>query len=284
MNPIVRSTSTLIPVLFSAFAFATVAHAQPMTAPGMPLTPAGPSATPAFSGHAPDPSDPSSPYYVPPPASQSQHADPEQPPAPIVGGVAPGAARDADLASDQPADRTGLEVGLRSGVGFPMSAIKSAAPMSSFVSTEFPIWLSVGYRATENLYVGIYGQYGFLGVNACAPGESCSAYDLRAGIDVHYHLRPREQLDPWFGYGAGFEQLGYSGSAGGDPQHFNGFELANLQLGADWRVARALTVGPFGSFSIGEYSSVSEGTAASADLGQKTMHEWFMIGLRAQLM
>jgi len=258
MKPIVRSLSTLIPALFVAFALAgtKAAHAQPapILPPTMPAPPSGPGATPSFTGHAPDPSDPA-----------------------WSGGP--------ELVSDPESDRTGLEVGFRTGIAFPTGSVMSGTSLSTFVSIEFPFWLSLGYRFTENVYVGIYGQYGFLTTSSCGQGESCSAYDVRGGIDLQYHLRPRGDLDPWIGYGAGYEQLGLgaSSSEGSGSVHFDGFELANVQAGMDWRVTRALTLGPFGTFSVGEYSSASNGTS-SPSVTQTTMHEWLTLGLRAQLM
>jgi hypothetical protein len=279
MHPFVRSFSAVIPSVFGVLALAGAAQAQnaPTLTPAMPAAPSGPGVTPGFNGQAPNPNDPASPYYVPPAGPTVTYA--QRPPPPVAAGVvAPEGG--PDRGPEAPPARTGFEFGFRTGVGLPMSSAMSGYSMSSFLSTEVPIGLSFGSRFTENVYFGIYGQYAFVSTTGCGDG-SCSAFDVRGGIELQYHLHPRDNADPWIGYGAGYEHLGFS--ADGESAHLDGFVLADLQLGIDWRIARTMTMGPFTSFAVGEY--VSEGTdAGSTSVSQPTMHEWLTFGLRLQAM
>jgi len=66
-------------------------------------------------------------------------------------------------------------------------------------------------------------------------------------------------------------------------QTVKGFEFANLQAGGDFKVADHVGVGPFVSFSLGEYSSVSmdpEIAGMVDEIPNKAIHEWLVIGVK----
>jgi len=58
------------------------------------------------------------------------------------------------------ASAEGFELGARLGYGLPMGDAVKDAKLSDSVSGQIPIWLDVGYRIDESLFVGAYGQYG----------------------------------------------------------------------------------------------------------------------------
>jgi len=63
----------------------------------------------------------------------------------------------------------------------------------------------------------------------------------------------------------------------------SGWEFANLQLGIDFALGSVVKIGPWVSFSIGQYGTVggsSGGTGLSGDITNKTIHEWIMGGVR----
>jgi hypothetical protein len=74
--------------------------------------------------------------------------------------------------------------------------------------------------------------------------------------------------------------LGYEFSS-----KLQGFEFANLQVGLDFRLGSVFRLGPFASFSLGQYSngSVSDPTGgeASGSIDHKTLHEWLTLGVHA---
>jgi outer membrane protein len=163
--------------------------------------------------------------------------------------------------------------GLRSTPAQDVSA--SAADIGDVTRGMVPFQLDLGWRIDPRWFVGVYGQYGFgLVKNEACPVGSCSAGDVRLGLEVNYHFRPLAVVDPWVGLGAGWELLHFSGPAGS--VDFNGAELANLTGGVDFKIAPALGVGPFVTLSAGEFTRYPR-----ADLVGKAVHFWLTFGLRS---
>lgn len=213
------------------------------------------------------------------------------------------------LGSVSSAHAEGFELGARLGYGIPMGKLAddgADSDLSNYISGMVPLQLDVGYRVIPNLMVGGYFMYGFgitgdsldkscdaakaLGVDA-----SCSAHDLRLGLQAQYHFMPEGDVDPWLGAGLGYEWLsfGVDVSSGGVSQKNTitgrGFEFINLQGGVDFPLAPNFGLGPFLSFSVGQYSKAStdcSGTgcdptdSGSQDIDNKAMHEWLTIGAR----
>ena len=65
-----------------------------------------------------------------------------------------------------------------------------------------------------------------------------------------------QAVDPWLGFGVGYEwvhQSATSSTFGSASATAGGFEFANVQIGADVDAAGGLRVGPFASYSVGEF-------------------------------
>ena len=113
---------------------------------------------------------------------------------------------------------------------------------------------------------------------------------FRIGVEGQYQLSPGESMNPWFGLGIGYEILSLSaegdtgvGTTYSSALSFSGLEFANLQGGADFRLAPNIGVGPFLSFSLGQYSSCSsevDGSDLDCEVEDSTMHEWIVLGAR----
>jgi hypothetical protein len=112
------------------------------------------------------------------------------------------------------------------------------------------------------------------------------------GLEAQYHFLPDRSVDPWLGLGAGYEYLSQNLTfVSDDPQDsfettfhgtYRGPEFVNLQAGLDLKPADALAIGPFVSFSIGEFTSQTlEGSGAS--VGLRARHEWLTIGIKGTL-
>jgi hypothetical protein len=169
-----------------------------------------------------------------------------------------------------------------------------------------PLQLDLGYRVIPELAIGGYVMYGFGFLpddtsercddtdNVAGVTASCSVHDVRLGIQAQYHFLPRKKLDPWLGLGVGYEWLtfGIDASGGGSDVDISatihGFEFVNLQGGLDFKVARGLGLGPFLSFSIGQYSDTSSSCSGactgfnsnSEDVENKALHQWLLLGIR----
>jgi hypothetical protein len=189
---------------------------------------------------------------------------------------------------------SGLQLGLRSGFGLPFGKLFGDANVRSDLKGVIPIWVDAGYRFNPSIYVGAYGAFGYGLVNTSnnecgSDGVSCSAYDVRLGVNAQYHFRPKTSVDPWAGLGVGYEWLHSKGSGPGGSvsQTLDGFELFGLQIGADFEVDATFKLGPFVGYSVGTFGhgTKSQKNAlvdASADAGisNTATHEWLTLGLR----
>ena len=203
------------------------------------------------------------------------------------GGEASGSGEAAASMDGAPDAGGKIKIGLRVGYGIPMGDAVKDGKLSDGVSGMIPIWLDLGYMVTPNIMVGLYGQYGLVMLSsdrkdACdALNVDCSASDIRFGIQGQYHLSPAESLDPWFGLGIGYEML--NTKAGDAKSGLSGLEFANIQAGADFKVADSFGVGPFLSFSLGQFSSQSadpEPPGFDSSIKDKGMHQWLTLGVK----
>ena len=191
------------------------------------------------------------------------------------------------------ASAQGLELGVRTGYGIPLGKVADDATgdMNEVVDGVIPIWLDLGQRVSPDLMVGVYGMYAFgvldgeLRDNCDKQSADCSAHDIRAGIELHYHLLPDQTVDPWIGMGADWEWFNLSVSQAGDDYSATatGPNLT-LQLGLDVKPSGSIVAfGPFASFSFGEFidrSCSGPGLSCSSP-DDKSMHNWLMVGVRA---
>jgi hypothetical protein len=202
-------------------------------------------------------------------------------------------------ASIAPSEEQGLSFGVRSGYGIPLGNAVEAEKFSNDVNGLIPLWLDVGYRFNRNWYLGGFFSYGFglvpsnrapafggaLSPPDCSAPTSCSEYNLRFGINFHYHFSPMRLWDPWVGVGAAYEifNFNFSRPRQSGSTSLTGFEFGNAQLGLDYRLSSQFVVGPFVAFTVAQYSNqnVSDGvTTTKLDVPNKAIHEWLMFGLR----
>jgi hypothetical protein len=112
---------------------------------------------------------------------------------------------------------------------------------------------------------------------------------------VQYHVLPAAQINPWFGYGLGFEFTDVSQSGGSEDGpgalsrsawvSYQGFEFARLMAGADLRLHRVVGVGLFLDLTMCNYSRVTtmDGDQITGEVSEPTLHEWFTLGVRGVL-
>lgn len=269
-------------VLSSAFA-AGPAAAQGTMTPSLP--PPEPAATP----------------NEPPPLPPSAPAQPVESPA-VAGPAGTGAAEPiAEPVAEQahgaaPKARTGFQVAARTGVTVPMGRLQKDMKMSDTVGPlQIPVHADVGVKIIPQLFVGGYVGVSLGGVGdtmsrACDQAHvSCSSIGFRFGLQAQYHVAPGGKLNPWVGYGIGYEIAGASGTNGGNTLSvaYGGVEFAHVMAGADFRISRIVGVGPFADFAIGQYSfaSVEEtrfGRTVKTDgsVQDKALHEWLTLGVK----
>ncbi|SEM36540.1 Outer membrane protein beta-barrel domain-containing protein [Stigmatella aurantiaca] len=190
-------------------------------------------------------------------------------------------------------DGRGFSLGLRAGFGLPLGKATGEADsnLSDVVSGIIPLQVDAGYFLTSHLYLG--GSFQFapgLLAEDCSEDSSCSLNVMRFGVNLAYHTAPFAKVDPWVGLGLGYERFKVSASAdfGGDSftvsTTASGFDLA-AQGGVDFKLNKNFAVGPFVTFTAGQYSSVSVSDgedSVSEDIDEKAIHFWLMGGIKAQ--
>jgi hypothetical protein len=205
-----------------------------------------------------------------------------------------------------PADQ-GLNLSARLGYGMPSGDISNDIdtagfridpPLDDLIGSKIPIWLELGYRFSPTFWGGLYLELAPASVknSFCPPGQTCSAANVRFGIDVQFHLAPHQSIDPWLGVGAGVEVLKADssidvdgdgvGDATGDLT-YTGFEFPLLQAGLDFELSPRATIGPFISWSFGQYTSFRTSATGFSDtsgrITDRATHSWLEIGLKGTL-
>jgi len=155
-----------------------------------------------------------------------------------------------------------FEAALRVGFGLPLGSAAGNASgtgeqkLSDWSSFTIPIQLDLGLRLGGSWFLGGYFSYGFGGsVDSAVCTNGCTPSTLRFGGQVHWHPLGNVATDPWIGLGSGYEELRVSASDGNGS--LSGWEFANLQLGLDFALGSVVKIGPWVSFSIGQYGTVS---------------------------
>jgi len=184
----------------------------------------------------------------------------------------------------------GPELSAGFGFGTPMGDMAkdsngNGLALSESLSRQIPLSFGLGYRTGPIFALGIALAYAPLTTKNCDPGSSCSASDLRLGLEGRLHSAAQEPFDPWFSFGVGYEilSLSESGNVSGEST-LEGFDL-DFQLGGDIRLGKLFALGPFIGLRIGKYHSASFASStshASADIpdANQATHGWLTFGLR----
>ena len=97
---------------------------------------------------------------------------------------------------------------------------------------------------------------------------------------------PDQTLDPWLGVAFGFENLNANATQGtaSVSASDNGLDYVTFMVGAEYKSAPNLGVGPFVNFALGQYSTASvSGTGITPQSGSfpnPALHEWLTFGIR----
>ncbi len=200
---------------------------------------------------------------------------------------------------EEGSSESGAHFGLRTGWGIPMGKVAGTATtttggttttvsggdLSDGILGQIPIWLDLGWQATPPFMLGMYFSYGFvlLDKNTCPDGSSCSANDIRLGLQVQYSFGPHKPVDFWLGGGLGYEW--FSVKQDGNRGTLRGFELLMLQLGVDFGGdSGSSSFGPFAAFTFGRFDKASSSqTSQTADIDPTAFHNWLFIGLHGAM-
>jgi len=206
----------------------------------------------------------------------------------------PGAA----VAHRAPPASRGFQMALRTGFAIPFgkAAGDGTEPpeqkMSDFVTGQVPLFIEIGGKPIKHLFIGGYLGLGIGGAggdtkDVCEAADiDCLGVSTRFGVEVQYHILPAEDLNPWVGYGLGFETTSIAIKDGDEDGSLNygGFEFARLSAGVDFRISRVFGIGPFADFSLGTYGSYRFDAPkipdSDGDIDKTAIHEWLTVGAR----
>jgi hypothetical protein len=186
---------------------------------------------------------------------------------------------------------SGFELGARLGWGFPLGDVEDDYELSEFILGQIPLQLDLGYRLNPQLFLGGYFMYGIAFAERAACGDSgedfdCSASDVRLGIQGIYHFTPiTEGSAGWVGAGVGYEWASLTSGDGAPGEvtfRLDGFEFVNIQGGYDFRVSDQFRVGPYGMFTLAQFSNQStevNGSERESD-ADKVLHQWLFVGVK----
>lgn len=197
---------------------------------------------------------------------------------------------------DAPLARKGFQMALRTGVSIPLGDVEKDSAMSDTLGPQVPLIVDIGGKIIPQLFLGAYLGIAFGGAagkfgEACDKGNlSCVAVGFRIGAQIQYHILPAAKLNPWIGYGIGYEAVGVGGSRD-DRNKFSaavgGVEFAHLMAGLDFRLSKGFGIGPFADFAIGQYSKVSSEvtvngttTKSDGDVKDTAIHQWLTLGAK----
>ncbi len=186
--------------------------------------------------------------------------------------------------AETPPPRVGFQMDIRTGYALPMGTFAENVKMSDIASGQVPFIVDIGGKVIPELFIGGYLGLAFGGAGGrqkdlCDNSDlDCTVFDIHFGAEAQYHILPGGPVNPWIGYGLGYESLGMSVSRNGTTtsSSVGGFEFARFMGGVDFRVTRVFGVGPFVDLSMATFSTASNG----ATITEKGTHEWLTLGVR----
>ncbi len=211
--------------------------------------------------------------------------------APVVTEAAP---------SGRPA-KTGFQAAFRTGVMFPGGKASGRAgdTLAARYSWAVPFMFDVGFKPTQNVFVGTYfglawgaeGDYVPI-EGTCSDDDddlendiACNSVTLRLGLEGQYHFAPADRWNPWVGYGFGFEATNQTIDERGvrtESTMSSGVTFAQVSGGVDFRTA--IGIGPFFEASVGRFNSsrteVNNVETFDGDIEDRATHYWLTLGLR----
>jgi hypothetical protein len=102
--------------------------------------------------------------------------------------------------------------------------------------------IDLGYRIIPELSVGLYGTFAGYQRGDHLVGDN-NVFGASAGVQAAWHFRPDRSVDPWVKLGTGWQGL-WLDPSNAKTTSLQGFELARLQVGADYRLTRDIAISP----------------------------------------
>jgi hypothetical protein len=155
---------------------------------------------------------------------------------------------------------SGPELGARAGYVSVTGPLTNERTQRDAVIGLAEVAVDLGYRS-KAWFFGGYGGYGFGIVSntsrSACPG--CAHSRVHLGLQVQRTLFETSKHQIWLGLGTGREWFNTTISRErGANINVTGWEYASLHLGSSWRLLSGLTLGPFTSLSLGDFTNSVE--------------------------
>ncbi|HVJ14325.1 MAG TPA: hypothetical protein VM686_02750 [Polyangiaceae bacterium] len=183
----------------------------------------------------------------------------------------------------------GFQAALRSGFSLPWgkASEEPGDELSARSGWQVPVILDAGFKLNKPVFLGLYLGFGYGSgrAEACdAEGFDCRVLSYQFGVQGQYQFGASEAINPWIGYGIGYEILEQSISTEGydETEISHGMTFAKLGLGADLRGVFGL--GPFVEVSAGRFAasstSVDETEVHEGPVDESAWHGMLSFGVR----
>lgn len=181
-----------------------------------------------------------------------------------------------------------LKLAIGTGYGIPMGDALKDHKLSDTYAGEIPVELELSYKVNHAISAGLYFGYGYglVSSNELMPGMKASDHfdslsALRFGVQGEYEFGKVGPALPFAGLRVGYVSESAKLAAGGTSKT-TGWEYFTLVGGAEFEAGEGFAVGPFVSFSLGQYTNEKPAGEASASIpsSERAMHEWLTIGVR----
>jgi hypothetical protein len=103
--------------------------------------------------------------------------------------------------------------------------------------------LQLGWRFDPHWVAGIYGTFSGFNADSTLPRDT-DIRSVSAGLQGTYFFRPYRVVSPWIGLASAWRGNWIVPEVGGITSR-QGWEIARLTLGADLRIEREVSVGPY---------------------------------------
>jgi outer membrane protein W len=203
-----------------------------------------------------------------------------------IAGVAGAQEKDQNVAaskSDELAPAANaLELTVGTGYAQGFGDIASNRPaLTDVAQPGGAVQIGVGYRLIPQLTLGLYGS-GAMFSRGDQVDTTSNLYSASAGVQADWHFIPSgSEFDPWVSLGTGWR--GYWVRADQGTTSLQGLELAKLQLGVDYRVARAVAISPVIGADLSMFLSESNpGTSSYSNVADPRVNTFVFAGLQGR--
>ncbi|MDB5212514.1 MAG: hypothetical protein JWO86_441 [Myxococcaceae bacterium] len=226
------------------------------------------------------------------PAAHPPAAPPPEVTGPVVDTSAPSTEPPDEKKRGAPPAHRGFQVAARAGAALPLGDAAKNATLSDGLGPQFAAIVDIGGKIIPELFLGAYlgANFGGTGPETSKTCDqlqaSCLVLTYRIGVQAHFHFIPAGKVDPWIGYGIGYEVSRIAGSVNGNSfsTTFVGPEYGHVLAGVDFRFTKIFGMGPFVDFSFGKYTNLTRDPeptpGRSSDITDTALHEWLTLGAK----